>query len=117
MEDTLSHTFALQIVNDATQDLISHNAEHLIRYIYSNREKSPYTDRIVRVGLALKTLLKSNDVTPCVSAATMLPAIEDLHCMMAETKDKVHKTVLAQELQFMQSCTLLDDLISLNTGS
>jgi hypothetical protein len=111
---SLTHSFELPEVKDATMCLISDNAEHLIRYIYSNKEQKPYNTPLVRIGLVLKTLLKTNG-NQAVKGDVIEPAINDLIDVIALTKDPMLTDVYQEELRFLKSCTILDDMITLNT--
>ena len=106
------NTFNLPSVNEATAELIGQNAVYLIDYIYANRSKAPYTDPLIRVGLVLKTLLKSNQE---LDMKTLSPAIEDLTTLINTTKDDTLRRAFNDELKYLQSCSVNDDLISLNT--
>ena len=106
------NTFNLKQVNEATEILIGQNAEYLIKYIYDNKEIAPYTDPIIRIGLALKTLLKANCEIPI---DTISSVIDDLSELINTTKDRAARKTYLEELKFIQSCSINDDLISLNT--
>ena len=108
------NTFNLKQVNEATEELIGQNAEYLIKYIYDNKELTPYKDPIVRIGLSLKTLLKANCEIPL---ATISPVIDDLSELINKTSDVLLRKTYLEELKFVQSCSINDDLISLNTTS
>ena len=112
----LLHTFELPVVHEATQDLISRNAEHLIKYIYDHKDQIPYNNKTVRVGLVLKTLLKSKDTSiDHISTQVVAPAISDLSELITAAPTTVEKRILTDELKYLEQCTLLDELISLNT--
>ena len=111
---SLTHSFELPEVKDATMRLISDNAEHLIRYIYSNKTAEPYTNPLVRVGLVLKTLLKTTG-SQAMKGEIIEPAINDLINLISSTKDPRLTDVYQEELRFLKSCTILDDMITLNT--
>jgi hypothetical protein len=108
------NTFNLKPVNEATEELIGQNAEHLIKYIYDNKEVIPYKDPIIRIGLSLKTLLKANCEMPI---DTISPVIDDLSELINTTTDITQRKTYLEELKFIQSCSINDDLISLNTTS
>ena len=110
-----SHTFELDDVNNASVQLISDNAESLINYIYDNTDKEPYNDPLTRVGLVLKTLLKSGGESVTVKANVIEPATDDLQNLITGCENLVQQKIYTDELKFLRSCTLLDDLISLNT--
>ncbi len=110
-----SHTFELDDVNNASVQLISDNAESLINYIYDNTEKEPYNDPLTRVGLVLKTLLKSGGESVTIKASVIEPATDDLQNLITGCENLVQQKIYTDELKFLRSCTLLDDLISLNT--
>ena len=109
---TLTHTFELPEVKEATLKLITDNAPHLINYIYNNRHISPYNNPQVRIGLVMKTLLKTETNT---DSSIIEPAINDLVALISETKDPRIANVYTEELRFLRSCTILDDMITLNT--
>lgn len=115
---SLSHTFELPLVKEATQKLISDNATLLINSIYSKKDESPYDDPVVRVGLVLKTLLRSGSETNtrAISSDIIDPALEDLLSLIKETTDQQQKEIYSEELRFLHSCTLLDDMITLNAS-
>ena len=111
----LTHSFELPEVKEATLKLITDNAEHLINYIYINKAIQPYNKSNVRVGLVIKTLLKTDSNTSPIKSATIEPAINDLLALISETKDPRVIAVYQEELRFLKSCTILDDMITLNT--
>jgi hypothetical protein len=113
----LCHSFDLKSVQSASLDLISKNAEHLIRYIYSHKDEEPYTDSRVRVGLVLKTLFRSADSesTVTVDHEVIAPALDDLTRLLARTVSKEQKQIYMDELTFLERCTQLEELITLNT--
>ena len=110
-----SHTFELDNVQQACAQLISENAEFLINHIYDSTDREPYNDPVTRVGLVLKTLLKSGGESVTVRSDVIEPATEDLQNLITSCNDLVKQKIYADELKFLRSCTLLDDLISLNT--
>ena len=110
-----SHTFELPEVNDACALLISENAEVLIEYIYNNTDRAPYDNPVTRVGLVIKTLLRAGNDVVNVNAAVIEPATKDLHGLIDGAASPVERKIYTDELTFLQRCTLLDDLISLNT--
>jgi hypothetical protein len=111
-----SHTFELPKVNEACTELISRNAEYLINYIYEHTEEEPFTDPRVRVGLVLKTLLRSGNDSVTVNSSVIEPATKDLSDLANNSSSQVERNIYIEELKFLRSCTLLDDLISLNTA-
>jgi len=110
-----SHTFELPEVNEACGQLISENAELLIGFIYQNVDRAPYDSETVRVGLVLKTLLRPGDDNVRVNAKVIEPVLVDLKTLINGANDSLEKKIYTDELRFLQGCTLLDDLISLNT--
>tara|TARA_Y100000389_G_C17082560_1_gene327343 strand:- start:33 stop:407 length:375 start_codon:yes stop_codon:yes gene_type:complete len=110
-----SHTFELGDVNNACVQLISDNAESLINYIYNNTDKEPYTNPVTRIGLVLKTLLRSGGESVTIKANVIEPATDDLQNLITGCDNLVQQKIYTDELKFLRSCTLLDDLISLNT--
>ncbi len=111
---SLTHSFELSEVKEATMCLISDNAEHLIHYIYNNKTRDPYKTPMVRIGLVMKTLLKSTG-SQAVKGEVIEPAINDIIDLIAATKDPMVTEVYQEELRFLKSCTILDDMITLNT--
>ncbi len=111
----LTHSFELPEVKEATLKLITDNAEHLINYIYSNKSIHPYNKSNVRVGLVIKTLLKTDSNISPIKSASIEPAINDLLELISETKNPRVIAVYQEELRFLKSCTILDDMITLNT--
>ncbi len=113
----VQHTFELAAVQKACVDLISQNAEHLIRHIYDNSSVPPYNDRTIRVGLALKTLLKSSDSTDTVivGSNTIAPIMKDLSELINRASTSLERKVLLDEMTFLQRCTQLEELVTLNT--
>jgi hypothetical protein len=111
----LTHSFELPEVKEATLKLITDNAEHLINYIYANTSNEPYHKSTVRVGLVIKTLLKTDSTNNPIKSTTIEPAINDLLALIGETKDQRVIAVYQEELRFLKSCTILDDMITLNT--
>ena len=114
---SLNHTFELLEVKEATLTLISENAKHLINYIYDNKERKPYNIPNIRIGLVMKTLLKTDSTSYSVSAETLEPVIEDLLFLISDCKDNGMVEVYRDELRFLRSCCILDDMITLNTPS
>ena len=117
MATPIRHTFELDSVKEACTDLIAQNAEHLISYIYANQHVTPYNDPTIRVGLSIKTLLKSPDSAESVivNSEVINPVMEDLTGLINASKNEVEKEALMAELTFLQRCTQLDELVSLNT--
>jgi hypothetical protein len=115
MSEEYSHTFELGDVNNACVQLISDNAESLINYIYNNTDKEPYTNPVTRIGLVLKTLLRSGGESVTIKANIIDPATDDLQNLITGCDNLVQQKIYTDELKFLRSCTLLDDLISLNT--
>lgn len=111
------HTFELASVQRACLDLISQNAEHLIRHIYKNSTLPPYNDKTIRVGLALKTLLRSSDSsdTVIVGSDVIDPVIEDLSDLIRTAASPLERRILIDEMTFLERCTQLEELMSLNT--
>ena len=114
------HTFTQQEVNLATNDLIGHNAEHLITYIYNHLEHPPYNKVEVRIGLVVKILLKAtenNEDGNCkiIDSSILAPVIDDVTGLISRTEDRTTVACLTDELKFIQNCALDYDLITLNT--
>lgn len=114
---SLCHTFELDRVQRACLDLISQNAEHLIRHIYQHTTEAPYDDPQVRVGLALKTLLKTCDSSDSVivSRDAIAPVTKDLNDLIKRASTSAERKILLDELMFLERSTELEELISLNT--
>ena len=113
----IQHTFEMDTVKNACLDLISQNADHLISYVYSNLDKPPYNNKVIRVGLALKTLLRSSDSSDSVlvKTETINPVIMDLSDLIKKAPSELERKILVDELTFLQRCTQLDELVTLNT--
>ena len=113
----LVHTFELESVQSACLDLIAQNAEHLIGHIYSHIGQAPYNDQRIRVGLALKTLLRSTDSgdTVIVNSEVLNPVIHDLTELLSKSSSSLERRMLTDELTFLERCTQLEELVSLNT--
>ena len=114
---SLTHTFELVEVREATLKLISDNATHLINYIYDNKTKVPYNSQQVRIGLVMKTLLKTDTNSQAINSATLDLVINDLSNLISCTQDSRLTDVYTEELRFLRSCTILDDMITLNTNT
>jgi hypothetical protein len=114
---SLNHTFELAEVKEATLTLISENAKHLIQYIYNNKDRKPYNLANIRIGLVMKTLLKADSTSYSVSSDTLEPVVEDLLHLIRDCKDSGMAEVYKDELRFLRSCSILDDMITLNTPS
>lgn len=110
-----SQTFERADVKTATQQLILDNAEHLIKYIYDNKDKHPYDDPARRVGLALKTLLKLNTDGQPINGDVLEPVIEELQELKDRTKDALQQNIYDEELRFLKCCTIHSDMVTLNT--
>lgn len=110
-------TFELPAVKTACGDLIARNAEVLIADIYENTTEAPFNDPQIRVGTVLKILLRSGSDNATVSAAVIDPVTKDMSLLILETDDPTQKQLYVEELKFLKRCTLLDDLISLNTAA
>lgn len=106
-------------INNASSDLIVENAEHLIRHIYDNTDRSPYNKRDVRIGLVIKILVKSSTNYP---TDVLQPVVDDIQALMADSKylrtfanPGERKDALGKELSLVNKFIELDDTISLNT--
>jgi hypothetical protein len=108
---SLTHSFELTEVKEATMKLISDNADHLINYIYTHKDTSPYNVPLIRVGLVMKTLLKTDKT---VKSDTIEPVITDILDLISGTKDPRFTEIYQEELRFLKSCSILDDMITLN---
>jgi hypothetical protein len=112
MSSSLTHSFELPEVKEATMKLIADNADHLICYIYKNKTTAPYNTPLIRVGLVMKTLLKTDNT---VKSETIEPVIHDLLSLISDAKDLRMTEIYQEELRFLKSCSILDDMITLNT--
>jgi hypothetical protein len=110
-----SHTFKLPGVQQATEALITENADHLISYIYKKQSVAPFNEPTIRVGLSIKTVLKAKDGS--INAVTLLPVIEDLRILLAAAEDPAQREIYQMEIKFLYKCMQLDDLISLNSAA
>ena len=111
-----SHTFELPEVTRATAQLISDNAEYLIRYIYKNNEA--YSDPVIRVGLVIKILLRGGeDASTPVDTTILDPVMRDLNDLVSHASNQIVRQIYTDELKFVRSCAISDDLISLNTAT
>ena len=109
------HTFERPEIKQATLDLITRNAEHLIGYIYANSSEEPFTSRSVRVGLVLKVLLRTDsERTIAVTRDVIEPAIADMEALLEAERDPDTEAVYRKELNFLNHCTMLDDIVTLN---
>lgn len=116
MSNTHYHTFKLPEVTEACVGLISENAEHLINFIYQHADRSPYDDAKVRVGLAIKIILKPCEDTEVVLEPTVLePVMQDLEELIRTADTQTERRIYTDELRYIRDCTIRDDLISLNT--
>lgn len=110
------HTFKLPEVAEACVELISENAEHLINFIYQHADRAPYNNARVRVGLAIKIILKPGEDTEVVLEPTVLePVMQDLDELIRSAETQTERKIYTDELRYIRDCTIRDDLISLNT--
>jgi len=107
-------------INHASFDLILRNAEHLINYIYQNKDSVPYNKPEVRVGLVIKILIKSDDIS--YSSDLLQPVINDLEQLFDDDEyintfdDPVQKKrALSQELSLINRFIELDETMTLNS--
>jgi hypothetical protein len=110
-----SQTFERDDVKTATQQLILDNAEHLIKYIYDNKDTHPYDHPVVRVGLTLKTLLRLNTDGRPINGDVIEPVIEELTELKSATKDTLQRNIYDEELRYLKCCTIHSDMVTLNT--
>lgn len=104
-------TFERQDVKDASNTLITENAEYLIKYIYSNAQKSPYNDPVIRVGMVIRIIFK---VSSSLDADVLEPVITDLEYLVKNERNPVQRKIYSEELDFVQHYTIKCDLITLN---
>ena len=109
-----SHTFELPEIKEATSLLISKNSEHLISYVYSNPELFP--SKKIRVGLCLKVLLKSDNETHSVNRDVLENVTVDLQELLNASESDEERELYSKELRFLNHCSILDDVITLNTN-
>lgn len=113
---TYYHTFKLPEVTEACVELISENAEHLIDFIYQNADRAPYDSAKVRVGLAIKVILKPGEDAEIVLKPHVLePVMQDLEELIRTAQTQTERKIYTDELRYIRDCTTKDDLISLNT--
>lgn len=94
--------------------MITDNAEYLVKQVYASREKEPYNDKLTRVGLVMKVLLKSGISDNQVSKEVLDPVIADVEELIDETEDVVQKDLYSKELRYLLQHTLFDDILTLN---
>ena len=106
-------------INDASFNWNVSNAEHLIAYIYSNKDEQPYNNPEIRIGLVIKILIKSNQN---YSSDILQPVVDDLENLVNDTDylnsfdDPISKKeALSKELSLINKYMELDETISLNT--
>ena len=108
-------------VEKASGNLILENANYLLQYIYSNLDKEPYNNPEIRIGLALKIILKTN-IT--YESNIMQPIIDDIEFLLND-EDYLNKfknpgkrrAKLDSELLLINKYIELSDTISLNHKS
>lgn len=110
-----THTFELPEIKDAVSLLISKNTERLIKYVYEHTHDL-FTNPKVRIGLSLKVLLKSDNQTHNVNRDILELVSDDLMVLIGDTEDESEKQLYQKELRFLNSCSILDDMITLNTN-
>jgi hypothetical protein len=105
-------------IDAASNELIIENSEHLIAYIYSNKEKMRYSDPEIRIGLSLKILLKTEK---CFERDLLLPIIEDIEYLLSNkgylslfNNPELRKEGLSKELMLVNKYIELSDTITLN---
>lgn len=109
-------------INQAAFDLIVHNAQTLLTYIYAHRDQKPYDQAEIRIGLAIKILIKSD--RDSYDSQLLEPIIEDLENLLADkaylaqfSNPKLKHEYLSKQLVLISKFKQLDDTISLNTLS
>jgi len=98
--------------------LLIDNAQNLINYIYQNTTSDPYTNPEIRIGLAIKILLKTDNYFDIV---VLQPIINDIEFLMnneeylAEFSNPEERLQnLTNELILINKYKELSDTISLN---
>ena len=106
-------------IRDASFTLIVDCAEHLINFVYNNQHTSPYDKPEIRVGLAVKILLKSEQN---YESKMIEPIICDLEDMLSNEEyvnsfpdPEAKRAAISSELTLMNKYVELDDTITLNT--
>jgi hypothetical protein len=98
--------------------LLIDNAQNLINYIYQNTTSDPYTNPEIRIGLAIKILLKTDNYFDIV---VLQPIINDIEFLMnneeylaefANPEERLQN--LTNELILINKYKELSDTISLN---
>ena len=106
-------------IREAGFDLMVQNAEHLIKFIYQNTDKSPYDSPEVRIGLVIKILIRSNTnytadlLQPVVDDMQNLLSDQDYLCKFDDPSER--RNALSKELTLINKFMELDETISLNT--
>lgn len=106
-------------IREAGFDLMVQNAEHLIKFIYQNTDKSPYDNPEVRIGLVIKILIRSNTnytadlLQPVVDDMQNLLSDQDYLCKFDDPSER--RNALSKELTLINKFMELDETISLNT--
>ena len=105
-------------LNNVANSLISQNAEHLIKYIYANRDNTPYNTPEIRIGLSIKILVNSKQL---YSPEILSSIVDDIQSLLTDEEHlKKFKTkqqrinALLQELSLINKLLDFDDTISLN---
>lgn len=98
--------------------LLNDNLQHLIEYIYFNKDKQSYNSPSIRVALAMQMILASDQLIPYQLSSMIAKDIEDLR----KDDEYIHqwdnpslkKRALLKELEFLKKHTEIDETISLN---
>lgn len=110
-----THTFEMPEIKAAVTLLISKNTEKLIKFVYEHT-LDLFRDPKVRIGLALKVILKSDNETHQISREIVELVSNDLLALISNTTDESEREIYQKELRFLNHCSMLDDIITLNTN-
>lgn len=105
-------------ISEAVTSLLIDNAAYLIEFIYLNNNIEPYNDPEIRIGLAIKILLKTNTYYDIV---VLQPIINDINNLMNNPEylstfenQNERLNCLAKELILINKLIELSETITLN---